>query len=125
MKMIAFLIGLFTAASGALGIISPDRILPLARKFESRAGLGIASALQVGFGSLLLFSAIASHIPRLVRILGAGTLVSGLTLPLLGVKRFGRIIEWWAEKSSVFKRIWLMFDLGFGLLTAWALAPRR
>lgn len=125
MKTIAFLLGLFTAALGAFGVVSPDRLVPFARKFQSRAGLSVATALEVGFGSLLLFSAIASHSPRLMRLLGAGTIVAGLFLPFLGVKRFGRIIEWWAAKGSAFKRIWLTSDLVYGLLTAWALAPRR
>ncbi len=125
MKLIAYLSSLFVAGLGALGVVSPRRLVPFARVFESRAGLNTAAALRLVLGTSLFISALTSRIPRLMRLFGIGTVVSGLITPFLGVKRFGRILDWWVSKGSAFNRAWSMLALGFGLFLTWALAPRR
>lgn len=125
MKLIAYLVSLFVTSLGALGVMSPRRLLPFARMFESRAGLNTAAALRVAMGSSLFLSALSSRIPRLMRVFGIGTIVSGMITPFFGVKRFGRILRWWEGKGSAFGRTWSSLALGFGIFLIWALMPSR
>lgn len=125
MKLIAYLSSLFVAGLGALGVASPRKLLPFARRFESRAGLNTAAALRLVLGTSLFLSALSCRIPRTMRVLGIGTIVSGLITPFFGVKRFGRILNWWEGKGTSFSRAWSMLALGVGIFLTWALTPGR
>jgi hypothetical protein len=59
-EIAAFILSLFIAGVGALGIASPSHLLGFVRRFERRAGLFISAALRILLGVTLLFSAPAS-----------------------------------------------------------------
>jgi hypothetical protein len=123
MRLIAFTISLLVAALGAVGVVSPTSFLLVIRKFESPAGLSAAGALRVVLGASLYFSSIASRITKTLRYLGLVTFFSGLLTPFFGVKRFRRLLRWWAARGSLFLRLWAVSALVMGLLLAWAVAP--
>jgi len=123
MALVAFSLSLFVATLGALGIVSPMRLLGFVRQFQHPAGLWIAAILRVVFGVALFLAAPTSRSREVVRILGILILVSGLITPLFGVERFRRILNWWSARGSAFKRVWAGFALAFGLLLAYAVIP--
>ena len=123
MTLVALVLSLFVAALGALGVVSPTRLVSLLRYFQTPAGLYLAAALRVVLGVALFFSAPTSRAPELMRILGVVIIVVGLITPLFGLARFRRLIDWWLARGPAFLRVWAAFALGFGLLLAYALVP--
>jgi hypothetical protein len=96
MALIALGLSLFFAALGALGMVSPLRLLGVARHFQSPVGLYAAAALRVLLGAALFFAAPTSSAPTVVRILGILILVAGVITPLFGLERFRRLLNWWS-----------------------------
>jgi hypothetical protein len=123
MAIVALVLSLFVAAMGALGIISPLRLLGIVRQFQHPAGLYAAAILRVVLGVALFLASPNSRSPEVVRILGIIILVSGLITPLFGLERFRKLLNWWSARGTIFMRIWAGFALAFGLLLAYALVP--
>ena len=123
MTLVALVLSLFVAALGALGVVSPTRLVSLVRYFQTPAGLYVAAALRVVLGVALFFSAPTSRAPEFMRILGVVIIVAGLITPLFGLTRFRRLIDWWLARGPALLRAWAAFAFGFGLLLAYALVP--
>ena len=123
MQIIALVLSLLVAALGAMGVVSPERLLGIVRRFESPAGLLAAAGFRVILGAVLFFAAPDSRAPGVVRILGVLIFAVGLITPLFGVRRFSRLLKWWSARSSLFTRAWAGFALAFGLLLAYAVMP--
>ena len=123
MAIVAFVLSLFIAALGALGIVSPTRLLSIVRQFQRPTGLFAAAILRIVLGVALFLASPNSRSPEVVRILGIIILVSGLITPLFGLERFRKLLNWWSARGPVFMRIWAGFALAFGLLLAYALVP--
>jgi hypothetical protein len=125
MTIVAFVLSLFVGALGALGLISPMRLLDIVRHFQSPTGLYAAGALRVVLGGALLFAAPSSRAPKVLRILGVIILVAGLFTPLIGVERVHRLMDWWSTQGAVFMRVWATFALALGLFLAYAVVPKE
>jgi hypothetical protein len=123
MAILAFVLSLFVAALGALGLISPMRLLDIVRQFQSQAGLYAAGAFRVVLGGALFFAAPFCRAPKVLRVLGIIILVAGLVTPFFGVERVHRLLSWWSGQGAMFLRVWAAFALAFGLLLAYAVAP--
>lgn len=119
MIVLASFLSLFLAFLGAVGIVSPTKLLGIIRHFESQGGIYAAAFLRVIMGMALLFSAPASRLPGIVRILGIIILVAGFITPLLGRERFRVLLQWWIARGPAFMRVWTAFALGFGLFLAY------
>jgi hypothetical protein len=124
MKIVALVLSLFAAALGALGLLSPTRLLDIVRHFQSLAGLYVAGAFRVILGGALFFAAPTSRAPKAVRILGIIILVAGLFTPLFGVERFHRLLSQWSAQGPMFLRVWAALALAFGLFLAYAVVPK-
>jgi hypothetical protein len=120
MNFIAYILSLFIAALGALGMISPMKLLNIVRRFQSPAGIFAAAAFRILLGVALFFAAPASRAPELIRILGIIIVVVGLITPLFGLERFRRLLNWWSARKPAFMRMWAGFALAFGLFLAYA-----
>jgi len=123
MAIIALVLSLFVAALGALGVVSPMRLLGIVRRFQSPAGLYAAAAIRLVLGAALWEAAPASRAPEAVRIVGFIVFVAGLITPFFGLERLGRVMDWWSARGTVFMRVWAGFALVFGLLLAYAVTP--
>ena len=123
MAIVAFVISLFVAVLGAIGVFSPMRLLGIVRQFQSPAGLYVAAILRAVLGAALLLAAPASHFPEIVRIIGIIIFVSGLVTTLLGIERFRRILHWWSARGPAFMRLWAGFAFVFGLFLAYNMVP--
>jgi hypothetical protein len=123
MGWIAMALCVFVAILGAIGVVSPDALLRIARHFETPGGLYAAAALRIVVGGVLVLAAGASRAPRAIRVIGVLIVVAGLVTPFLGLDRVRAILEWWAAAGPIFKRVWAGGALGFGCIMAYALAP--
>jgi hypothetical protein len=123
MALVALVLSLLVATVGALGVVSPTKLLGLVRRFQSPAGLYGAAVFRVLLGAALFVTAPASRAPGAVRVAGAVILVSGLVTPFFGVERFRKILDWWSARGPVFIRVWAVFALALGLLLSFAVAP--
>ena len=125
MTIVAFVLSLLVAALGALGLISPMRLLDIVRQFQSQTGLYAAGAFRVVLGGALFFAAPSSRSPKVLRILGIIILVAGLFTPLFGFERFHRLLSWWSGQGAMFTRVWAALAVAFGLFLAYAVAPKE
>jgi hypothetical protein len=123
MAYVALILSLFVAALGAIGIVSPERLLGIVREFQSHAGLYAAAILRVVLGVALFVAAPTSRSPEVVRIVGIISFISGFFTPLFGLGRFRRILHWWSTRPPTFQRAWAAFALALGLFLAYAVAP--
>jgi hypothetical protein len=123
MVLLALLFSIFIAVIGAIGFVSPAKLIRFVRKFQSSAGLYLVAGFRVVFGLALFFAADSSRAPEVIRVVGIIVLVSGLITPLFGLDRFRRILNWWSMRPAAFQRVWAGFALAFGLVCAYAVAP--
>ncbi len=122
MPFVAFALSLLIAALGGLGVVSPDRLVDVVRRFQTPTGLYVAAAIRIVLGVALFFAAPTSRAPELLRVLGVVILVAGLITPMFGLDRFRRLLEWWLSLGAGFRRAWAAITLVLGLLLAYAVA---
>ena len=123
MTLVAFFICLFLAAVAAVGVVSPPRLLDALRKIQTPGSLILLGALRVFFGVAFLLAASASKAPGLIAIVGAIAIIRGVTLPLIGVERVRRLLDWWSAQGSLFLRGWPLLAAAIGLALAYAVFP--
>ena len=105
------------------GVLVPTRIAAFATRWANQKGLWVAAALRLTFGIALWFAAPASHAPLFLQILGVVTILAGVSLPVVGVDRFKRLIEWGMERPPIVVRVWCLFGIALGGAILWALMP--
>ena len=123
MVLMALLFSIFITVIGAIGFVSPAKLIRFVRKFQISAGLYLVAGFRVVFSLALFFAADSSRAPEVIRVVGIIVLVSGLITPIFGLDRFRRILNWWSTRPATFQRVWAGFALAFGLLCAYAVAP--
>ena len=123
MTLAVALFGLFVAALGLAGVVSPDRLLAVITHAQSRLGLYGLAGLRLLIGVALLLAASASRAPLYLMILGGLALASGVLSPFVGARRLEAILTWWRSRSPGAVRLWSAFALAFGLSVVWAVFP--
>jgi len=123
MTIVAFTICLFIGALGAVGIVSPARLLRVARRAQTPRGLYFVAGLRMVLGVALVFSAPTSRAPDLILICGVVAILRGIITPFIGVERARRLLDRWSAQGSEFLRGWALLILALGLLLAYAIAP--
>jgi hypothetical protein len=76
-------------------------------------------------GTALYVAAPRSRAPRVFRVLGALTIVAGLSLPLLGFTRYDALLGWWTSQGAGVTRVWAAVALTFGVLVAYGVIPKE
>jgi hypothetical protein len=99
MTALTLILCAFIAAMGVLMIVSPARANDLARLFADKTGLWVATAVRAILGLGLLAAAGDSKAPALLRILGGLILIVAIAMPLLGLDRHRRMINWWLARD--------------------------
>ena len=123
MTLVALIICLLLSALGALGVVSPSRLLGVVQNFQTPLGLYFAAAVRVVLGIALFSAAPTSRAPDLIRILGVVIIVMGVVTPFFGLERFRRLLDWWSAQGSAFIRAWAVLALAFALSLAYAIVP--
>jgi len=98
MTALTLILCAFIAATGVLVIVSPARAKDLTLLFADKTGLWIATAIRAVLGLGLLAAAGESKLPILLRILGLIILINAIVMPILGLDRHRRLIDWWLAR---------------------------
>lgn len=123
MRLVAFAFCLFVVALGALGLVDPGRLVAFVRRFQDRWGLFLVAAIRIAFGGALFLIAVDTRHPALLYWLGLFVIAAGVVTPLVGVERFGRLLDWWAQRGATALRAWAAVALVFGLWLGYAVLP--
>lgn len=123
MAVLALFLSLTFVALGAVGVISPYRLLAFVRRFETPAGLYAAAIFRLVLGLALMLAAPASRAPAIISALGIIIFIAGLAAPLIGVERLRRLFAWWSRQMAAFMRAWAGLALVLGLFIAYAVLP--
>ncbi|MDJ0788050.1 MAG: hypothetical protein QNK05_14670 [Myxococcota bacterium] len=123
MSLPIFLVGGIVCMLGMSGIVSPDGLLWLAGRVRTRLGLWVIAGIRLAIGGVLLLSAEASRAPVFVTVVGAISIVSGVVTPVIGVRRAGRMVDWWQDLGPLAIRAWCVVVIAFGLSLVWASFP--
>lgn len=123
MVYVAVLLLAFIAVSGLVAFVAPSRLMLLLKSMNSRGGLYFAAGFRILLGAALWFSAPGSRDPEFMTFLGVFLVVAGFLLPLIGLKRFGRMLDWFRGLGSLFHRFWgivaTFFGVGLIYMIAW------
>ena len=107
-------------AIGALGLASPGALMAFVRRWQTPLGLWVAAGFRIVFGVAVWLAAPSSRFPIALQILGAVSVMSGMTLPLVGLSRFAAIVSWWERRSAAFKRTWAGVACAVGGFLLWS-----
>jgi hypothetical protein len=89
------------AAFGVVVIVKPALAHDLTRVFADKTGMWIATAIRAVLALGLLAAAGESKAPMLLRILGLLILIIAIVMPILGLDRHKRIIDWWLARPRM------------------------
>jgi hypothetical protein len=87
------------AAMGVVIMVKPALGHDLTRLFADKTGMWIAAAIRAVLGLGLLAAAAESKAPMLLRILGLLILIVAIVMPILGLDRHRRTIDWWLGRK--------------------------
>src|SRR5438477_8716028 len=120
MTALVLILCAFVAAIGLLAIFFPGRANDMARLFADKTGLWVATAIRAILGLGLLAAAEDSKAPMLLRILGLIILVVAIAMPLLGLGRHRRMIDWWLARDRKIQIICGAASFVFGVVLIYA-----
>ena len=99
MLALALILCAAIAGFGVVVIVKPALAHDLTRLFADRTGMWVATAMRAVLGLGFLAGASESKAPILFQILGALILIVAIVMPILGLDRHHRMIEWWLARS--------------------------
>lgn len=117
--------GLFMLGLGLYVVVSPAGLSRFAETFLSPTGLWVAVALRLTVGALMWMAAESSRTPRVFRVLGLLVVISGLSLPVIGLARMESMAVWGVIQGDLLLRgMGLMVTVG-GAFLVWSTMSRR
>ena len=99
---------------GIVGVLSPGALLRFNKLWRSAAALYLAGIIRVVFGGALLLAAPYSDFPQFLQIFGVLSILTALSLPVMGVDRARRFLDWWTDRSPNFVRLWSLLAVVMG-----------
>ena len=118
MVALALILCAAIAAMGVVIIIKPALAHDLSRLFADKTGMWIATAIRAVLALGLLAAAGDSKAPMLLRLLGFLILIVAIAIPILGLDRHRRMIEWWLARARTVEMLCgaAAFVFGVGLI---------
>lgn len=108
---------------GIVGVVSPAALASVVTRWQSPTGLHLAAGIRVVLGIAFLVAAAESRSPLFLRVMGWILIVTGALTPLLGLRRFEGLLEWWKRRSLLFRRSWAGLAAAIGAAIAWVAVP--
>jgi hypothetical protein len=103
------------AAMGVTVIVAPAKAHDLARLFSDKTGMWVASAIRAVFALGLLAASGESKAPMVLRLLGLLILIVAILIPILGLDRHRRMIDWWIARPRMAQIFWGTVTFLFGI----------
>jgi hypothetical protein len=118
MIALALILSAAIAGMGVVMIIRPALAQDLTRSFANKTGMWIATAIRAVLALGLLAAASDSKAPMLLRLLGLLILIVAIVMPILGLDRHRRLIDWWLARPRTVQILCgaAAFVFGIGLI---------
>lgn len=118
MVALALILCAAIAAMGVVMIFKPALAHELTRLLADKTGMWIATAIRAVLGLGLLAAASDSKGPTLLKLLGLLILIVAIAVPILGLDRHRRMIEWWLARKRMTEMLCgaAAFVFGLGLI---------
>lgn len=118
MVALALILCAAIAAMGVVMIFKPALAHELTRLLADKTGMWIATAIRAVLGLGLLAAASDSKGPTLLKLLGLLILIVAIGVPILGLDRHRRMIEWWLARKRMTEMLCgaAAFVFGIGLI---------
>lgn len=118
MVALALILCATMAAFGLVVIIKPALAHDLTRLFADKTGMWVATAIRAVLALGLFAAASESKAPMLLKLLGFLILVVAIVMPILGLDRHRRMIDWWLARSRTVEMLCgaAAFVFGIGLI---------
>lgn len=106
------------AAKGVIIIVKPALAHDLIRLFADKRGMWIATAIRAVLALGLLSAASDSKAPMVLKLLGLLIIIVAIVMPILGVDRHRRMIDWWLARNRTVEMMCgaAAFVFGIGLI---------
>ncbi len=106
------------AVFGVIVLVKPALSHDLTRLFLDKTGMWVATATRAVLGLGLLAAASDSKAPMLLRILGLLILIVAIAMPILGLERHRKMIDWWLARPRTVEMLCgaASFIFGVGLI---------
>ena len=99
MVALALILCAAIAAMGVVVIVKPALAHDLTRLFADKTGMWVATAIRAVLALGLLAAAGESKAPMVLRLLGLLILIVAIVMPILGLDRHRRMIDWWLARK--------------------------
>jgi uncharacterized membrane protein YidH (DUF202 family) len=99
-------------------IVKPPLAHEVIRLFADKRGMWIATAIRAVLALGLLAAASESKAPMVLKLLGFLILIVAILMPILGVDRHRRMIDWWLARKRTVEMMCgaVAFVFGIGLI---------
>ena len=124
-RAVVLAFGWLVAGTGLWVVIQPGGLTDLANVFLRSDRLWLVIGLRLGVGVLMWIAASASRTPRTLKALAALMILSGLSIPLLGIEGVRSIADWGGGLQPNVLRVVGLITVGFGSFIVWSLWPQR
>ncbi len=106
------------ALLGVITIVKPALAHDLTRLFADKTGMWVVTAIRAVLALGLLAAASDSKAPMLLRLLGLLILIVAIVMPILGLDRHRRMIDWWLARPRTVQMLCgaSAFVFGIGLI---------
>lgn len=103
---------------GVIVIVKPTLAHEWTQLLADKTGMWIASAIRAVLALGLFAAASESKAPMLLRLLGLLILIVAILIPILGVDRHRRMIDWWLARKRKTEMLCgaAAFVFGIGLI---------
>ena len=118
MVALALILCAAIAAMGVVMIFKPAIAHELTRLLVDKTGMWVATAIRAVLGLGLLAAASDSRAPTLLKFIGLLILIFAIVVPILGLDRHRRMIEWWLARKRMTEMLCgaAAFVFGIGLI---------
>jgi hypothetical protein len=116
MTALALILCAAIAAMGVVIIVKPSLAHDWARLFANKTGMWVATGIRAVLALGLFAAASESKAPMLLRILGLIILIVAIVVPILGLDRHRRIIDWWLARDRRIQIICGAASFVFGVM---------
>jgi hypothetical protein len=120
MGVIVAALGIVVVVFGAVGLVSPNRLVKLLSLLEPRPRFFIAVLFRIVFGVVLLVAGGDTRFPAEIRVLGVFVLLAGIALIPFGAELFDKVLQWWFRWPSSFVRLWSAVPITLGAFLVYA-----
>ena len=115
MIALALILCAAVAAMGVVVIVKPALAHEWSRLLADKTGMWIVTAIRAVLALGLFAAASDSKAPMVLRLLGLLILIIAIVIPILGVDRHRRMIEWWLARRRTVQMMCGAAAIVFGI----------